>query len=101
MADLTVVGHMGVSHEEIAIADDGLSPTLDCATMERDEFPYDIIIPNDERGLLSLIGNGLGGLSNGGELKDLASFPNRRSLPNDHMRADLRSLSNEDIFSDD
>src|SRR4030042_4911973 len=98
MADLTVVGNMGVGHKKIAIADDGLSLTLDCAAVERDEFPYDIIIPNDERSLLSFIGNGLGGLSNGRKLKDLAPFPNRGSFTNDDMRTDPRSLSNEDIF---
>ena len=55
ISDLTVMGHMGVGHEEILISDDGLPTSLDRASMEGDKLPDDILIADLKRSLLPFI----------------------------------------------
>ena len=96
ISDLTVVGHMRIGHDEIVVADDGLSPSVSGASVEGDEFPNDILIADQKGGLLPLVGKGLGGFSDRCELKDLAPLPDLGSLPDDHMGPDPGPLADRD-----
>jgi hypothetical protein len=51
----TIVGDMGIGHEVIAIPDYGFSPAFDGPTMDCQEFPEDVLIPDFDEGFLSFI----------------------------------------------
>ena len=53
--NLTVMSHMGVSHDEILISDDGLPTSLDRASMKRHKLPDDIAIANLKKSLLPFV----------------------------------------------
>ena len=51
----TVVGHMAVSHEIIMIANYGATTTLNGATIHRNILPKNIVIANNQLGILSFM----------------------------------------------
>jgi hypothetical protein len=69
--------------------------------MEGDKLSNDIMVAHLKGGGLSSVSDGLGGFSNGGELIDLISLSNPSPFPDDHMRADLRSLPDDHPSFDD
>ena len=85
VSDLTIMGHMGIGHEEVPMADHGLSASWRCSPIQGHKLPDDVVISHQKKRLFSFVGEGLRCLSNGGKLEDLTLLADLGSFPDDDM----------------
>src|SRR5512139_4136257 len=96
-----VVTHVGICHEEVAVADDRLATALDGASVQGDTLADDVMIADKERRFFPLVDHRLGTLSNGGKLKNLAFCPDSGPPANKDVRSYPGSLAYHHVFLDD
>jgi hypothetical protein len=76
IADLAIVCHMTVSHDEVMAADHGDSVTTEGAAVQADELPEDIVIAYPKIGCFPVEFQILRICSHGTVAEEMASFPN-------------------------
>ncbi len=101
IAQPAVMGHMSISHEQIAVADLSQAAAPGSAPMQGGEFPDDVIIPDDQSGFFALKFQVLGNFSDYGKLKDPAALADAGVGANNYMRTQMGIVSDGDIAIDD
>jgi hypothetical protein len=95
-----VVGNMGISHDEVAPAQDGLPPPFSRAPIDGYEFPNGIVTADDEPGRLTPEAQGLWRCTDGSKGKYVAPFTDFGPPFHDHVGFDNRTGSDAHIFTD-
>ena len=101
VSNLTIMGHMGIGHEEVSMANHGLSATRCCSSIQGHKFPDDVVIAHQKKRLFSLVGKGLRRFPNGGKLEDLTLLAHLGSFPDDDMGANPGSWADRDSLLDE
>ena len=101
VSNLTIMGHMGIGHEEVPMANHGLSATRYCSSIQGHKFPDDVVIAHQKKRLFSLVGKGLRRFPNGGKLEDLTLLAHLGSFPDDDMGANPGSWADRDSLLDE
>jgi hypothetical protein len=96
VSNLTIMGYMGIGHEEVPMANDGLSTSWRCSSIQGHKFPDDVVIPHQEKRLFSFVGEGLWRLPNGGKLEDLTLLTHLGPFPDDDMGSNPSSCADRD-----
>jgi hypothetical protein len=95
-----IVGDMGISHDKVALAQNGFSPSFRRGPVNGYEFPNHIVIADDYPGWLASVAQVLRGRADGNKGKQVAPFPNFAPPLDDHMGFDDRIVSDSHIFTD-
>ena len=88
ITDHRVVTHVHVRHEQIVIADAGLTAILNRPTMQRHAFANRVVAPDHEGRRLAVVCERRRTLPYGGEWIDARARANLRRTAQDHVRVD-------------
>ena len=106
VSNSAVVRHMGIGHDVIVVSDHRLSAPRDRGPVQCDVLPDDIVVTDDQKCFLPLVGKGLRGFPDGGELEDLTVLADLGSFADEHVRpdscpcADRYPFFNDDVRAD-
>jgi len=92
---------MDVTHNQVAVADEGIPAILHCATVYRDTFTNDIVIANCQGCRLSPVFQIRGCFTNRAKLKNMVAGTNSGRTLDDNMRLDNRAFTYDDTRTND
>ena len=100
IADLAIVRHMNVVHQQYVVTDPRDHPTTLCSPMNRREFTNLIVIADFEARGFAVIFQILRVCSKRGELKNPVALTDRRMTVDNSVRSDGGAGSNLDVRPD-
>jgi hypothetical protein len=100
-ADLTIMGDVGVGHDEVVVADASARSTLDGAAVDGDKLANHVVIANFESRRLAGVGNILRRQSDGGEREEVVVVANFRGAFDHHVRREMAALAQFHLGSND